>query len=127
MTQIIVLSGVERRRHSSDERKLALVEAAIAPGASVAAIARAADISLSSIYRWRRNLCSKLAQPTGFAAVAIHADPPEIDHGASDMLVIELCGVTIRAAGGVPAGVDRPTDSHPARRPVCNSPSAAPR
>ena len=105
MTQITVLSGVERRRHWSDKRKLALVEAAIVPGASVAAIARAADISPSSIYRWRRNLCSKLAQPTGFAAVAVHADPPEIDHGASDMLVIELRGVTIRAAGGVSASL----------------------
>jgi len=105
MAQITVLSGVERRRHWSDERKLALVEAAIVPGASVAAIARAADISPSSIYRWRRNLCSKLAQPTGFAAVAVHADPPEIDHGASDMLVIELRGVTIRATGGVSASL----------------------
>ena len=57
MTQITVLSGVERRRHWSDERKLALVEAAIVPGASVAAIARAADISPSSIYRWRRLCC----------------------------------------------------------------------
>ena len=102
MTQITVLSGVERRRHWSHERKLALVEAAIAPGASVAAIARAADISPSSIYRWRRNLCSKLAQPTGFAAVPMHADPPEIDHGASDMLVIEL-------RGDHPCGADRTT------------------
>ena len=48
MTQITVLSGVERRRHWSDERKLALVEAAIVPGASVAAIARNADVSPSS-------------------------------------------------------------------------------
>ena len=105
MTQITVLSGVERRRHWSDARKLALVEAAIVPGASVAAIARDADVSPSSIYRWRRTLCSKLTQPTGFAAVAVHADPPEIDHGASDMLVIELRGVTIRAAGGVSASL----------------------
>jgi hypothetical protein len=36
MTQITVLSGVERRRHWSEERKLALVDAAIVPGASVA-------------------------------------------------------------------------------------------
>ncbi len=47
MTQITILSGVERRRRWSDERKLALVEAAIVPGASVAAIARDADISQS--------------------------------------------------------------------------------
>jgi transposase len=105
MTQITILSGVERRRRWSDERKLALVEAAIAPGASVAAIARDGDVSPSSIYRWRRTLCSKLTQPTGFAAVAVRADPPEIDHGASDMLVIEFGGVTIRAAGGVSASL----------------------
>ncbi|RYF24359.1 MAG: hypothetical protein EOO77_00125 [Oxalobacteraceae bacterium] len=42
------MSGVERRRHWSDERKLALVEAAIMPGASIAAIARDADVSPSS-------------------------------------------------------------------------------
>ena len=99
MTKITVLSGVERRRHWSDERKLALVEAAIVPRASVAAI------SPSSIYRWRRKLWSKLAQPTGFAAVSVHADPPELDYGPSDMLVIELSGVIIRAADGVSASL----------------------
>jgi transposase len=57
-------------------------------GASVAPIARDADVSPSSIYRWRRKLRSKLAQPTGFAAVAVHADPPKIDYGSSDMLVM---------------------------------------
>ena len=81
------------------------MEAAIVPGASVAVIARDADVSPSSIYRWRRKLCSKLAQPTGFAAVAVHAYPPEIDHDACDMRVIELRGVTIRAAGGVSASL----------------------
>ncbi|RYF24391.1 MAG: transposase [Oxalobacteraceae bacterium] len=101
MTQITILSGVERRRRWSDERKLALVEAAIVPGASVATIARDADIPPSSIYRWRRELCGKLGQPTGFAAVAVHADPPEIGHSPSDMLVIEIRGATIRTAGGV--------------------------
>ena len=105
MTQITVLSGVERRRRWSDERKLALVVAAIVPGASVAAIARDADISPSSIYRWRRELCGKLGQPTCFAAVAVHVDPPEIDHGVTDMLVIKLRGATIRAAGGVSANL----------------------
>lgn len=81
------------------------MEAAIAPGASVAAIARDADISLSSIYRWRRNLCSKLAQPTGFVPVTVHADLAEIGHGASDMLVIEIRGATIRVTGGVSASL----------------------
>lgn len=105
MTQITILSGVERRRRWSDERKRTLVQAAIVPGASVAAIERDADISPSSIYRWRRELCGKLGQPTGFAAVAVYADPPEIDHGPSDMLVIEIRGATIRMACVVPANL----------------------
>ncbi|MEG3179022.1 transposase, partial [Sphingomonas sp. RB3P16] len=97
--------GVERRRHWSDDRKLALVEAAIVPGASVAAIARDADVTPSSIYRWRRELCSEFVQPTGFATVAVHVDPPGVDHDTSDMLVIEIRGATVRAAGGVPASL----------------------
>lgn len=101
MTQITVFAGVERRCRWSDEQKLALVEAAIAPGASVAAIARDADVASSSIYRWRRTLCSKLAQPTGFSALAVRADPTGTEHEVSDVLVIEIRGATIRAAGGV--------------------------
>jgi len=105
MTQITILSGVERRRHWSDERKRALVQAAIVPGASVAAIARDGDVSSSSIYRWRRTLCRKLAQPSGFAAVTVCADPAGANHDASDVLVIEIRGATIRAAGGVSASL----------------------
>jgi transposase len=55
MAQITVISGVERRRQWNDDQKLALIEAAMAPGASVAAVARDADVATSSIYRWRRN------------------------------------------------------------------------
>ena len=49
MAQFTVISGVERRRRWSDDQKRALVEAAIAPGASVAAIARDADVASSSM------------------------------------------------------------------------------
>jgi transposase len=105
MTRSLYFSGVERRRHWSDERKPALVEVAIVPGASVAAIARDADVSPSSIYRWRRTLCRKLAQPSGFAAVVVRANPAGANHDASDVLVIEIRGATIRAAGGVSASL----------------------
>jgi transposase len=54
MGQITVFSGVERRRQWSDEQKLGFVAAAFAPGAVVAEIARAANLSPSQIYRWRR-------------------------------------------------------------------------
>ena len=54
MGQITVFSGAERRRQWNDEQKLGFVAAAFAPGAVVAEVARAADLSPSQIYRWRR-------------------------------------------------------------------------
>jgi len=54
MGQISVITSQERRRRWSDEQKAALVDAAFAPGANVAAAARAADICSSLLYRWRR-------------------------------------------------------------------------
>lgn len=106
MAQVTVISGVERRRYWSDDQKLAIVEAAIAPGASVAAVARAADVAQSSIYRWRRQLCGEPVRPNGFAEVAVHADPSGRDQGgAPEMLVIEIRGATIRVPNGTSAGL----------------------
>ncbi|WP_010188541.1 transposase, partial [Sphingomonas sp. PAMC 26605] len=56
MGQVTVISGAERRRLWSDEQKLALIEAAFAPGAKVARVAARADLWPSQIYRWRRDL-----------------------------------------------------------------------
>lgn len=97
MAQITVISGVERRRQWNDDQKLALIEAAMAPGASVAAVARDADVATSSIYRWRRELCGIPVKPKGFVAVTVRADPASSSQGASDMLVIEINGATVRA------------------------------
>lgn len=105
MAQITVISGVERRRRWSDEQKLTLVEATIAPGASVAAIARDADVAASSIYRWRRELCGRPVKPRGFAAVTVYSDPSSVDHGALDTLVIEIRGATIRVPNNTSASL----------------------
>jgi len=103
MAQMTVISGVERRRQWSDDQKRVFVEAAIAPGASVAAIARDADVASSSIYRWRRELCGKAMVPRGFAEVTVH---PGIDQvGAPDVLVIEIRGATIRVPNGTSASL----------------------
>ena len=106
MAQITVISGVERRRRWSDEQKLAFVEAAIAPGASVAVIARDADVASSSIYRWRREFCGLPVAPRGFTEVAVHSNPSNSGHGgAPDMLLIEIRGATIRAPNGTSASL----------------------
>jgi transposase len=53
MGQITVFSGVERRRRWDEDEKLAMVEASLAPGGSVARIARERDVAPSLICkRW---------------------------------------------------------------------------
>ena len=64
--------GVERRRRWGDDEKLAMVEASLVPGGSVARIARERDVAPLLIYRWRRRLYGAArAEPKGFAAVMI--------------------------------------------------------
>lgn len=103
MGQVTVFSGAQRRRRWSDDEKLALVEAAIAPGASVADVARSADLDASLIYRWRRELCGARrkmpAAPAGFAKVSIEADALA-GMTPDTVLVIEVNGATLRAPPG---------------------------
>lgn len=51
-----VISVVERRRRWTTEQKLALVEAAAQPGASVAATADRHGVSRSLLFDWRRQV-----------------------------------------------------------------------
>jgi len=105
--QVTVFSGAQRRRRWSDDEKLALVEAAIAPGGSVADVARTADVDASLIYRWRRELCGAKrearARPAGFAKVSIEATPSDLT--PDTMLVIEVNGATLRAPAGASAAL----------------------
>src|SRR3546814_14057433 len=77
MSQVTVISGVERRRMWSLEQKLALVAAASAPGASVAELARRADLRPSQIYRGRRDLRPAPEPESAFVPVAVR---PGRDH-----------------------------------------------
>lgn len=97
MSQVTVISGVERRRMWSLEQKLALVAAASAPGASVAELARRADLRPSQIYRWRRDLRPATEPESAFVPVAVS---PDRDHpiATSPALVIELRGAVVRIA-----------------------------
>jgi len=74
MGQITVYSGVEQRRQWSDEQR-ALVDAAFAPDAVVAEVARAADVRPSQNYRWRRDLCDAGHAGAGFAPVIVAPSP----------------------------------------------------
>jgi len=98
MSQVTVISGVERRRVWTDEQKRALVAAVCAPGASVAEIARRADLRPSQLYRWRRDL----AEPAvpGFAALTVSPEPEPPAAGAA--LVLEVGGAVLRIAADAP-------------------------
>ena len=97
MSQVTIISGVERRRVWTDEQKRALVAAACEPGASVAEIARRADLRPSQLYRWRRDLAEPVSP--GFAAVTVSAEPEPV---AGCAVVLELGGSVLRIAANAP-------------------------
>ena len=99
MSQVTIISGVERRRVWTDDQKRLLVAAACEPGASVAEIARRADLRPSQLYRWRRDL----AQPVSprFAAVTVSSQP-EPEPVAGCAVVLEIGGAVLRIAADAP-------------------------
>ena len=96
MSQVTVISGVERRRIWTTEQKLAVIAAASAPGSSVAEVARQADLRSSQIYRWKRELCGS-DNGSGFSPVVIQPDR-ERASACSSALVIEVGGAVVRIA-----------------------------
>lgn len=49
-----MITGPERRRRWSEERKRAIVAGSLASGAVVSEVARRADVGAGQIYRWRK-------------------------------------------------------------------------
>jgi transposase len=113
MGQITVFSGVERWRQWSDEQKLGFVAAAFAPGAVVAEIARAADLSLSLIYHWRWQFgggqfggdLDAQREGHGFATVMVAWGPATVPASPQPKaaIVIEISGAVVRIAADAPA------------------------
>jgi transposase len=68
MSRVELISGPERRRRWSEDQKRSIVAEAFAPGGSVCAVARRADVVPGQIYRWRQEL---LASGVGFAEVMV--------------------------------------------------------
>jgi len=89
MSQIQVITGVDRRRRWSDEQKQAIIAAAFAPGAVVSAVARQVDVNSGQIYRWRREL---RAGSPGFAEVVVSPGSVPLDRSATSVIDVELDG-----------------------------------
>jgi transposase len=106
MTYSAVLVGPERRRRFTEDQKLAILAAAFAPGASVADVARQADVCTSVIYRWRQIHMAR-DRPGGFAPAVVVEAPRSHGHpGAEPAIVVEFPGgARVSIAASAPAAL----------------------
>ena len=92
MSHVTVMTGPERRRRWCDEDRFAILEAACAPGAVVADVARRYDVCTSLIYKWRR--AAQGEAPAAFMPVMLSGpadgEPPPRD--VAGALVVEFPG-----------------------------------
>lgn len=65
------MTGRERRRSWSDEKKLQILKEAATSGLSIADVARRHDVVPQQIYVWRRQLLAKVKTDAG-----VHGAPP---------------------------------------------------
>ena len=98
MAQMTLMTGPERRRLRGDDERQRILEAAFAPGAVVAKVARQFDVATSLIYKWRRQAVGGL-EPV-FAPVVMIEGAGVAHHGAPEVgtavtpIRVELSGGT---------------------------------
>ena len=92
---------VERRRHWSDEEKLAILKETTQPGAIIAAIARRYGIGSGQLYTWRKQLLR--GAMAGFVPVELVQPEP-----AGKM--VDTGRIDIRRGGGFTVSVGRLVD-----------------
>lgn len=73
MAQMTVMTGPERRRRWDGDERGRILEAAFAPGAVVAEVARQFDVATSLIYKWRRQALGGVG--SAFAPAVLVDDP----------------------------------------------------
>lgn len=114
MTQRIVITGPERRRHWTAEEKLAILVEAFAPNVSPIEVARRHGISTGLLYTWRKKATGlgnrpaltdptpaflpavvTATEPAPPVAVAISLPTPTIEVHLKD-------GVKVRIEAGMP-------------------------
>ena len=112
---------VGRRRRWSRSEKEALVTSSLEPGASASEVARAAGLHVSQLFRWRKQLCHRVAQPLP-ALVPVEVVPaeavaaPEMLGGPSRAPRRRAGVIEITLSGGRRVRVDRDVDVEALRR-----------
>lgn len=119
MQRVEVITSVERRRRWSLAEKERLVAASLEPGVSVSEVARAAGLHVSQLFRWRKQLCTRIEPPatateplvepklvpvTIVPMAATDTPPPRRRRRRSGMIEIEVSGGRrVRVGGDVDA------------------------
>ena len=107
MSQVTLLTGPERRRRWSEEDRLRILAAALAPGAVVKDVARQYDVSTSLIYKWKREMAPVESGLPVFAPAVVVGEPasgPTFSDAAA-ITVILIRGVEVRIAAHAPASL----------------------
>ena len=111
MAQMVVMTGPERRRRWSDDERQRIMEAAFAPDAVVAKVARQFDIATSLIYKWRRQAQDGLAPVfapalvTDGTGVPCYPDPAEPASTGTPIRVELAGGTRVHIAATAPAAL----------------------
>lgn len=116
MAQVEVLA-VERRRRWSRSEKEQIVSASFEPGVSASEVARSATIHVSQLFRWRKQLCERVApSPPVLIPVAIVPDTPVPADAAPARSRRRAGMIEIGLSGGRRIRVDRDVDAEALRR-----------
>ena len=119
MAQVEVLA-VERRRRWSRSEKERLVAASFEPGVSGSEVARSAGIHVSQLFRWRKQLCERVA-PSAAALIPVEVVlsplPTPVETSATPVRSRRRAGmIEIGLSGGRRVRVDRDVDGEALRR-----------
>jgi transposase len=75
LSRVEVITSVERRRRWPRAEKERLVALSLAPGTSASQIARSAGLHVSQLFRWRKQLCERIA-PEAPVFLPVRIDTP---------------------------------------------------
>jgi transposase len=77
MSRVEVITSVGRRRRWARAEKERLVGLSLEPGASASDIARSAGLHVSQLFRWRNQLCERIASDAPALLPVIVEPPPD--------------------------------------------------
>jgi transposase len=100
------------RRLRTAEEKLRIVQETVAPGASVADVARRHGVNANLLFSWRRQhqqgvLAERTRPPRAVKMLPVHIATPSASSSAAVVSRIEIelpCGARVRVIGDVAAG-----------------------